>query len=69
MNGVCAGRHEQECFVRIGDLIVYVKLRSAVEERVGVVKASVNNGTANGVRCIKIKGFTDMSEGTDVKEK
>ena len=40
---------------------VYVTLRSAVEKRVGVVKVSTNNGTANSLSCIKIKGFTDMS--------
>ena len=44
-------------------------MRSAVEERVGVVKASANNGTPSGLSFIKIKGLTDMSERTDVKER
>ena len=40
---------------------VHVTLRSAVEKRVGIAKVSTNNGTANSLSCIKIKGFTDMS--------
>ena len=39
-----------------------------MEKGVGVVKASVDNGTACRRSCIKIKGGTDMSEITDVEE-
>ena len=41
---------------------VWVPLRSAVEARVGVVKVSAKDGAAGGLRCINVKGFTDMSE-------